>query len=62
MWKKYIYENSKGFSCVGYRDTPTCNFTLWKIMKFKSIEIKVSKTRAKKLIKGEAVLIKENKR
>ena len=25
---KNIYENSKGFSCVGYRDTPTCNFTL----------------------------------
>ena len=30
-------------------------------MKFKSIEIKVSKTRAKKLIKGEAVLIKKIK-
>ena len=48
---KNIYENSKGFSCVGYRDTPSCNFTLWKMTKFKSIEVKISKTRAKKLIK-----------
>ena len=58
---KNIYENSKGFSCVGYRDTPPCNFTIWKTMKFKSVEIKISKTRAKKLIKGEDIVVKKIK-
>ncbi|WP_028856605.1 DNA topoisomerase [Psychrilyobacter atlanticus] len=58
---KNIYENSKGFSCVGYRDTPPCNFTLWKESKYKSIEVKISKTRAKKLIKGETIPVKKIK-
>lgn len=58
---KNIYENSKGFACVGYRDTPPCNFTIWKNLKYKSIEVKISKTRAKKLIKGENILINKIK-
>ncbi len=58
---KNIYENSKGFSCVGYRDNPPCNFTIWKNMKFKSIEVKISKARAKKLIKGENIVLKKVK-
>ena len=58
---KNIYENSKGFSCVGYRDTPPCNFTIWKESKYKSIEVKISKTRAKKLIKGETITLKKIK-
>lgn len=59
--KKNIYENSKGFSCVGYRDVPPCNFTIWKESKYKSIEVKISKTRVKKLIKGETILLKKIK-
>ncbi|UUV19588.1 DNA topoisomerase [Fusobacteria bacterium ZRK30] len=58
---KNIYENSKGFSCVGYRDAPPCNFTLWKESRYKSIEVKISKTRAKKLIKGETISLKKIK-
>ena len=58
---KNIYENSKGFSCVGYRDTPPCSFTIWKESKYKSIEVKISKTRAKKLIKGETIPVKKIK-
>ncbi|MEI6857970.1 DNA topoisomerase [Psychrilyobacter sp.] len=58
---KDIYENSKGFSCVGYRDIPPCNFTIWKESRYKSIEVKISKTRAKKLIKGETILVKKIK-
>jgi len=58
---KNIYENSKGFACVGYRDTPPCNFTIWKNFKYKSIELKISKTKAKKLIKGENILINKIK-
>lgn len=58
---KNIYENSKGFSCVGYRETPPCSFTLWKEVRYKSIEVKISKTRAKKLIKGETISLKKIK-
>jgi len=58
---KNIYENSKAFYCVGYRDTPKCGFSLWKLTKFKSLEIKISKARAKKLIKGETIVVKKLK-
>ena len=58
---KNIYENSKGFSCVGYRDTPSCKFTLWKEIKYKTLDIKISKTRAKKLIKGEKISLNKIK-
>ncbi len=58
---KNIYENSKGFSCVGYREKPPCNFTIWKTMKFKSIEVKISKTGAKKLINGDSIDVKNLK-
>lgn len=56
--KKNIYENNKSFYCVGYKDNPKCNFSLWKNNKFYG---KITKTQAKKMLKGESVLFKKLK-
>lgn len=31
---KNVYESSKNYFCVGYKDTPKCEFTVWKNNKF----------------------------
>lgn len=31
---KDVHETTKGFSCVGYKDEPKCNFTIWKEAKY----------------------------
>lgn len=53
--KMPIYENKKAFSCSGYRNTPPCNFTLWKEDKWFGIfDKKITKSIAKSfLTKGE---------
>lgn len=53
---KNIYENEKSFYCSGYLDTPKCNLSIWKENKFP--KTKISKTDAKKLLKGEKIIIK----
>lgn len=56
--KMPIYENSKAFSCSGYKNNPPCNFTLWKEDKwFQIFDKKITKTMAKKfLTKGECMV------
>ena len=53
---KNIYESEKSFYCSGYLDSPKCNVSIWKENKFP--KTKISKTSAKKLLKGEQILIK----
>lgn len=55
---KNIYENDKSFYCEGFKDNPKCSFYLWKDNKLFG---KISKAKAKKLIKGESVLFKNLK-
>ncbi|WP_283684947.1 DNA topoisomerase 3 (plasmid) [Clostridium perfringens] len=53
---KNIFESSKNFYCEGFKDTPKCNFTLWKEDKFFNDRgKKITKSIAKDLInKGQA--------
>ncbi|MGL5098460.1 MAG: DNA topoisomerase, partial [Fusobacteriaceae bacterium] len=53
---KNIYESEKSFYCSGYLDIPKCNVSIWKENKFP--QAKISKTNAKKLLKGDAILLK----
>ena len=56
--KMPVYENRKAFSCSGYKNTPACNFALWKEDKWFSIfEKKITKSIAKNLLtKGECAV------
>lgn len=48
---KNVYESDKNFYCEGYKDTPKCNFSLWKNNKFfEDKGKKVTKTIAKSLL------------
>ncbi|QSX05431.1 DNA topoisomerase III [Sedimentibacter sp. zth1] len=56
--KRNIYEGKKNFYCEGYKEEPKCTFAIWKDNKFYG---KVTKTQAKKLLKGEKVLFQKLK-
>lgn len=48
-----VIENSKAFSCVGYKNDPPCKFTLWKENALlKSQHKKLTKTMVKSLLKN----------
>ncbi|MGL5050570.1 MAG: DNA topoisomerase [Fusobacteriaceae bacterium] len=51
-----IYESEKSFYCSGYLAVPKCNISIWKENKFP--QTKISKSNAKKLLKGEKVILK----
>lgn len=55
---KDIVENSKAFSCIGYRDEPKCNFAIWKNNKLLAAsKKKVTVSMVKSLLKkGECVV------
>lgn len=60
---KNIYESSKNFYCEGFKDTPSCNFALWKEDKFfKARGKSITKTIVKKLISQGQAKIKFNKK
>ena len=53
---KPVYESPKGFSCSGYKDSPSCTFTIWKDNKFiEALGKKLTKTMVKSFLsKGTA--------
>lgn len=53
-----VYENDRAFSCSGYKNTPSCDFAIWKDNKwFKAFGKKITKTLAKAfLAKGECMV------
>lgn len=53
--KKAIYENSKGYSCSGYRDG--CKTTIWKNSLEKLGKKNVTKLEAKKLFAGDIIKV-----
>lgn len=55
---KNVYEGDKNYYCEGYKTEPKCTFVLWKNNKLFG---KITKTQAKKLIKGDKVLFKKLK-
>lgn len=55
---KNIYEGEKNYYCEGYKENPKCTYVLWEDYKFYG---KITKTQAKKLIKGERILFKKLK-
>lgn len=56
---KDIKETAKAFSCVGYKDTPKCDFTIWKENKFGPLAgKKVTAKMVKDWLAGKNVLIK----
>lgn len=55
---KNIYENDKSFYCIGYKDSPSCSFALWKNNYFfQTVRKKLSKEIAKELLQNGRVFL-----
>ncbi len=55
-----IYENNKGFYCSGYKQAPSCKFTIWKEDKaLKENGITLSGENVKQLLKDMHITIKD---
>ena len=52
----FIYENQKSYYCSNYKEG--CKFNLWKDTKYFDQVLKITKEKAKKLLKGEKAKFK----
>lgn len=56
--QKNVYEGKSNYYCEGFKDTPKCDFSIWKEDKFfKDKGKKITKTMAKAFLKGERIKV-----